>query len=671
MEDVEKQILLLKKYLEKGPAEEKIFKVFRKLEKLPVTLDVLQSTGIGKTVNHLRKHEAVGEQARALVTKWKGFLKATPEEKVDRSPQKDGGDISKVKVKKSDNESHDHRKHKSKSGKGHRKEKASNSSICHEEERKHTSASKLPRECNSEKPENDMEKTSSGDSMQYANGEKDQRKVSSFAGDMPAIADQREKSPCHYDLHTDSKDLQYKKDINSKGTLGKMEPQNNMVNEDLEDNPGMSFEDFLNYDAGAVKRKVSKKSKPLENAEERKNASYLTKPKTDLTNDAKDTVKGSDVAKNSSHLHREHSSDSGHKHSKSKEKRDHKHKSGHSSGHHHDGHSTAKHYHKDGKHKDKSRSVSEGSKSSSHHKERSGSRSEKDGSRSAKHGEKRKADVKMIDVPTPSKQIKLSPGDILATLPEIQPHYKPLPHMELEDENRKKKGEFVDESLIGTKSHSRTQVYSGRKQVYLTEVPTLYNACMKVLIENIDALDYVGGVPYDIMKPVLERCSPTQLYTLEDYNPQFVGETDELWHLHSIRDFKTAKPEEMETWRELYLRLHDEREEKLKKITANISKSMQKATPVRQVKLAYVDVAAKPPREVRRRQMKFGTAGPSKGQNHLAKLTSQGGVPEKHVVPTRHVDTSPVPLGRQQKVVRHVAPMMQKTLRFMKKLSKR
>ena len=37
------------------------------------------------------------------------------------------------------------------------------------------------------------------------------------------------------------------------------------------------------------------------------------------------------------------------------------------------------------------------------------------------------------------------------------------------------------------------------------------------------AIEYVGGIPYDILKPVLEKCTPTQLYSIEEYNP--VGPT--------------------------------------------------------------------------------------------------------------------------------------------------
>lgn len=40
---------------------------------------------------------------------------------------------------------------------------------------------------------------------------------------------------------------------------------------------------------------------------------------------------------------------------------------------------------------------------------------------------------------------------------------------------------------------------------------------------------------------------------------------------HCQRDFKRETPQEYESWRELYLRLHDEREERLRLLTQNIS----------------------------------------------------------------------------------------------------
>lgn len=49
-----------------------------------------------------------------------------------------------------------------------------------------------------------------------------------------------------------------------------------------------------------------------------------------------------------------------------------------------------------------------------------------------------------------------------------------------------------------------------------------------------------------------------------------IEDTDQLWHNHCLRDFKNEKPEEFETWREMYLRLHDAREQRLLMLARNI-----------------------------------------------------------------------------------------------------
>lgn len=127
---------------------------------------------------------------------------------------------------------------------------------------------------------------------------------------------------------------------------------------------------------------------------------------------------------------------------------------------------------------------------------------------------------------------------------------------------------------------------------------------------------------------------------------------------HCQRDFKRESPQEYESWREMYLRLHDEREARLRMLTQNISsahankpkgwtRSDQPAdrfpqgvsggpkpglflslSAGRQVKMAFVNSVAKPPRDVRRRQERFGTtdgsstastaaAAPIKSVGHL------------------------------------------------------
>lgn len=102
---------------------------------------------------------------------------------------------------------------------------------------------------------------------------------------------------------------------------------------------------------------------------------------------------------------------------------------------------------------------------------------------------------------------------------------------------------------------------------------------------------------------MLERATPDQLFMMEHHNPYLIEDTDELWSLHCNREFKTKRREELETWREMYMRCLDEREAKLAALTANIKQSQDKSVPVRQTKLAYVDSFVKPPREIARKQV--------------------------------------------------------------------
>lgn len=66
-------------------------------------------------------------------------------------------------------------------------------------------------------------------------------------------------------------------------------------------------------------------------------------------------------------------------------------------------------------------------------------------------------------------------------------------------------------------------------------------------------MEYTGGVPYDILKPILERATPTQLFTFEHHNPYLLDDSDELWKHHCKRNFRSQKKQDFETYREMYL----------------------------------------------------------------------------------------------------------------------
>nr|XP_033811810.1 elongin-A isoform X2 [Geotrypetes seraphini] len=181
--------------------------------------------------------------------------------------------------------------------------------------------------------------------------------------------------------------------------------------------------------------------------------------------------------------------------------------------------------------------------------------------------------------PTKPKKMKI---DVVPALPDIplppiQPNYRPLPSIEAVPFYPQKKkvlfsaAEHEDTAgFTGRRLNSKMQVYSGSKTTCLPKMMSLYQQCIRVLANNIDSIYEVGGVPYSVLEPVLEKCTPEQLYRIEECNHVLVEDTDRLWMNHCQRDFKKEKAEEFESWREMYLRLHDAREQRLLMLTQNI-----------------------------------------------------------------------------------------------------
>lgn len=153
---------------------------------------------------------------------------------------------------------------------------------------------------------------------------------------------------------------------------------------------------------------------------------------------------------------------------------------------------------------------------------------------------------------------------------------------------------------------NRTRVYSGNR--VQRAVPSMFEMCIRVLQENIDFLECTGGVPFEILRPVLERAKPDQLSLIEYYNPYLLEESDVLWEPHCKRKFRLRPRLEMESWRELYDRCTREDEEKLSRLTQNIKQHQETTSNgVQKTKLAFVDSMVKPPRNVMRSQEIYGT----------------------------------------------------------------
>ncbi|XP_053699143.1 transcription elongation factor B polypeptide 3-like [Sabethes cyaneus] len=165
------------------------------------------------------------------------------------------------------------------------------------------------------------------------------------------------------------------------------------------------------------------------------------------------------------------------------------------------------------------------------------------------------------------------------------------------------------ESSIQSK-RSRTKIYSGAK-ARQPSVPKLFTLATRSLQENVDQIGVLGGrIPFDLLRPVLEKATPNQLTKLEQLNPYLLEETYVLWEQHCRREFRNQqrKEEECESWREMYGRCSQERDAKLASLVQIIKQStVQREAPVRKTQLLYMDSTVKPPRNVISKQIKYGT----------------------------------------------------------------
>ncbi|XP_030004111.1 elongin-A isoform X2 [Sphaeramia orbicularis] len=577
----------LQSRLQENPEPRKLVKTLKRLGELPMTVDILVETGVGKAVNSFRKHEIVGEIAKSLVAKWKKLVPQSTDRPNSHTKEASRSQTHSQGLEVSRGSSH----------KRHREPSPEDEPLYEEEEeeeerRYHTNYSPSPpqhehyspsqgggyqseeyespepspppppppprKEAHHAKPNKDPRKNHhhgnhSERSRDRDRDEAQRQSQNSDRGGRGAGKDgsevkkqnadrARQQSPVQkaakHSRKSNTHDV--KREDKKKGDDGRpraVKDSPTKEDEDYFEAPTMSFESFLTYDAPTS---VKKKKKPLSSS--------------------------------SSHSRPSHSSSST------------------SSSHHTRPTPPA------------ASSSTSSSSSSSKANKANGTKRPHSGSSSASAPapEKRKRVVEAVPI-LPE-----------IPLPVIQPNYRPLPSIDvtpLSPQRRKVPvcNDEEDAGFTGKRFNSKMVVYSGSKTAYLPKMMTLYEQCIRVLQNNIDSIAEVGGVPFEILEPVLERCTPEQLYRIEQSNQWFTEESDELWMRHCQRDFKRESPQEYESWREMYLRLHDEREERLKMLTQNITSAHANKPKGRQVKMAYVNSVAKPPRDVRRRQEKFGT----------------------------------------------------------------
>uniref|UniRef100_A0A2K5HQA3 TFIIS N-terminal domain-containing protein n=1 Tax=Colobus angolensis palliatus TaxID=336983 RepID=A0A2K5HQA3_COLAP len=253
---------------------------------------------------------------------------------------------------------------------------------------------------------------------------------------------------------------------------------------------------------------------------------------------------------------------------------------------------------------------------------------------------------------------------------------------------------FQEEAAFaGHRVNAKMQVYWGSRPACQPQVLTLGQQCIRVLRNNPDTLSDVEGIPYLYLEPILEGWTPDQLYCREKYNHALIQETDELWRIHCLWDFKEEKPQEHESWQELCLRLQDTQEQRLRVLKANIRSARENKPSGRQTKMICFNSVAKTPYDASRRQDKSAAATESEngeiksapkpaGSSHApsSRGSDSGGrdsssssvlhqLPEKQANPclsSSNEHVTPRAKTRKQ-AAKKVAPLMAKAIRDYKK----
>ncbi|KAF7643229.1 hypothetical protein LDENG_00243030, partial [Lucifuga dentata] len=136
-----------------------------------------------------------------------------------------------------------------------------------------------------------------------------------------------------------------------------------------------------------------------------------------------------------------------------------------------------------------------------------------------------KSPVTSVNIFSPNKKVKDSIMDLISIpLPDLVPECNKPSSVEYFERKIEKVSDLCDiseESAVftGQRLNRKMQVYSGAKTIFLPTMMTLCQQCIRTLQNNINLLYETGGVPFELLEPVLERCTPGQLLRIEECNP--------------------------------------------------------------------------------------------------------------------------------------------------------
>ena len=112
--------------------------------------------------------------------------------------------------------------------------------------------------------------------------------------------------------------------------------------------------------------------------------------------------------------------------------------------------------------------------------------------------------------------------------------------------------------------------------------PSLLDLSRRACIKNINHLEDVGDIHYQLIRPVLLKLeNPEQLRRIEDASPQLLGQDGEIWLNFIKRDIpkwekRPHEPKDPAKWWKVYRKLQDEVAEELRESEKKLQEALTK-----------------------------------------------------------------------------------------------
>uniref|UniRef100_A0A0N5BEJ2 TFIIS N-terminal domain-containing protein n=1 Tax=Strongyloides papillosus TaxID=174720 RepID=A0A0N5BEJ2_STREA len=197
--------------------------------------------------------------------------------------------------------------------------------------------------------------------------------------------------------------------------------------------------------------------------------------------------------------------------------------------------------------------------------------------------------------------------DLIKHLVPTMRKWSPAPESKSETGKKKNEDHFEIKCVKSTIHVYAAAGKSKKVQLVNGEPPKLLTFCQDVVKKHVDMIEYVGLIPYHLLKPALERATPEQLLRIVKFNPQIESDCDELFQIICMKKPKKFINMGGETWKQTYTRTLKEEDAKFALLTSRIAKN-NKASCASIRKAEVIDL-----KQVRSGGSFAGTRGHSSG----------------------------------------------------------